>query len=305
MSRTIEISLPPERTDRLAADLETADGVVGLSVQRGASLKPRGDVLTVHATNEGLEAVRRVLARHGIGGGRGCGSVMTSEPRSLLSPSDQESIDRETNETSWEEMAAMFRREANLSANYVIAMLFAGAVAAAGLWTDTVHIVVGAMVIAPGFEPILRMPFGLMGRRGEGARQGLVSTAVGYAAMALGAALSLLALQAIDPSPRPLGERHWVQYWSSVQSSSVLVALVAGAAGAAVIAAGRAVLTTGVMIALALIPAMSIVGMATASGDLALAGQGLLRWAVDAGCVVLAGGALLLAKRSLQHRGTT
>lgn len=303
MSRTIEISLSPDRTDAVVADLGTTDGVVGLSLQRGASLKPRGDVLTVHTTNEGLEAVRRLLDQHGIGD-RG-GSVITSEPRSLLSSSDQEEIDRETNEASWEEMSSLLRRETNVTANYVLAMLFAGVVAAAGLWTDTVHIVVGAMVIAPGFEPILRAPFGLMGRRGEGARQGLVSTGIGYAALAFGAAMALLVLQVIAPSPIGLGERHWVGYWSSVQPSSVLIALAAGTAGAAIIAAQRSVLTAGVMIALALVPAMAITGMAAVAGDLALAGKGLLRWVTDAGCVVLGGGALFLLKRSLQHRGST
>jgi hypothetical protein len=50
---------------------------------------------------------------------------------------------------------------------------------------------------------------------------------------------------------------------------------------------------------------MAIAGMAVVAGDLALAGQGLLRWAADAVCVVLGGGALLLLKRSLQHRGST
>lgn len=302
MSRTIEISLPPERTDELAAELTTADGVTGLSLQRGASLKPPGDILTLHATNEGLEAVQRVIQRHVVGAK--ISSVMTSEPRSLLSSSGQKQINRETNEASWDEIAALLRRETNVTVNYLLAMLLAGAVAAAGLWSDTVHIVIAAMVIAPGFEPILRAPFGLLGSRGEGVRQGLVATAVGYGVLALGAAISLLILQVIDPSPTALSERQWVGYWSSVQPSSVLIALAAGIAGAAVIAAQRSVLTAGVMIALALIPAIAIAGMAMAVGDLALAGKGLLRWAVDAVCVALGGGGLFVLKRLLQHRGS-
>jgi uncharacterized membrane protein len=137
----------------------------------------------------------------------------------------------------------------------------------------------------------------------HGALRGLTATALGYAALAVGAALAVLVLQVIDPSPAALGERHWVRYWSSVQPSSVLIALVAGAAGAVVIASGRSVLTAGVMIALALIPAMAIAGMALAAGDLALAGRGVLRWATDAACVAVAGGAVFLAKRMLQHAG--
>ncbi|WP_372619999.1 DUF389 domain-containing protein [Falsiroseomonas sp.] len=274
-----------------------------MSLQRGASLKPQGDVLTVRVSNDGMEDLCCLLDRHGIG--QENGSVMTTEPRSIISSSGQEALDRETNEMAWQEMAYQLRQESNVGGNYVMTMLLAGAVAAAGLWTDTLHIVIGAMVIAPGFEPIIRIPFGLMGRSGDGARQGLVGTALGYAALAIGAALALVVLQAIDPSPVSLGERHWVQYWSSVQPSSVLIALVAGAAGAVTIASGRSVLTAGVMIALALIPAMSIAGMAVAAGDLALAGKGFVRWATDAACVAFSGGGLFMAKRMLQHPRTS
>ena len=88
------------------------------------------------------------------------GTVLTSEPQRLVSPTSQKQIDEETNEASWPEMAALLRRETNVSSNYLMAMFFSGVVAAAGLWSDMLHIVIGAMVIAPGFEPIIRVPFG-------------------------------------------------------------------------------------------------------------------------------------------------
>ncbi|MFC4173434.1 hypothetical protein ACFOYU_15425 [Microvirga sp. GCM10011540] len=69
--------------------------------------------------------------------------------------------------------------------------------------------------------------------------------------MLLGAAATLLVVMLIDASSTSLGHRHWVQYWSSVNPISILVALAAGATGAAIIAAQRSVLTAGVMIALA------------------------------------------------------
>jgi hypothetical protein len=33
------------------------------------------------------------------------------------------------------------------------------------LVSDTLHIVIGGMLIAPGFEPLLRIIFGMLGRR--------------------------------------------------------------------------------------------------------------------------------------------
>lgn len=299
MSRTIEISLPPEKADNLIRDLRDADGIVGLALQRGASLKPPGDVLTVHATNEGLLKLLSLLPNYHLGAET---SVVTSEPRSLVSETSQGQIDAETNEASWPEMASLLRRETNVSSNYMMAMFFAGLIAAVGLWTDTVHIVVGAMVIAPGFEPIIRVPFGLLWRRDASWKQGLSSIGLGYLALLSGAAAALLVLSIAQPSGGAVGSREWVQYWSSIQFSSVLVALGAGAAGAAIIAAQRSVLTAGVMIALALVPSASIVGMALVAGEFPLAANGLLRWCVDAGCVVLAGGLVFLLKRYHSHR---
>lgn len=298
MSRTIEISLPAEKADNLIRDLRDADGIVGFALQRGASLKPPGDVLTVHTTNEGFLRLLALLPNHQLDADA---SILTSEPRSLVSDTSQRRIDAETNEASWPEMAALLRRETNVSSNYLMAMFCAGLIAAVGLWTETVHIVVGAMVIAPGFEPIIRLPFGLLGRQRASWIQGLSSTGLGYLALLAGAAAALLVLSVGQPSGGTIGSRDWVQYWSSIQFSSVLVALAAGAAGAAIIAAQRSVLTAGVMIALALVPSAAIVGMALAAGELPLAAKGLLRWAVDAACVVVAGGLVFLLKRNHAH----
>ena len=298
MARSVRISVPSEMTEALLTDLRRAKGLVGLTLQRGTSLQPPGDAIQADVTNTGLEEILEILVRHHVGK---CGSVSTSEPLSLASSSGQPQIDQETNEASWPEMASHFRRTCNVTSNYVLAMLLAGVVAAGGLWTDTVHIVVGAMVIAPGFEPILRVPFGLMARESEAWSQGLLSTAAGYAAMIAGAAASVLLMSYIDPSEFGLEDRRWIEYWSRITPLGVVVALAAGAAGAAIIAAHRSVLTAGVMIALALVPSASIVGMALASGDLALAGESLARWAVDATCVMLGGGTVFVMKQLALH----
>ncbi|PWC30383.1 DUF389 domain-containing protein [Teichococcus aestuarii] len=301
MSRTITILLPPERTDAVAARLGGCEGVVGLGLQRGGSLKPAGDVLTVQATNQGLAAARRVLDEHGIG--TEVGLVTTGNPSSLIAAQGQDAISCEDDEADWEEMNTLMRQDTNIGSNFLLAMFLAGVVAAAGLWTDTLHIVIGAMVIAPGFEPILRVPFGLLGGRNQATLHGLKSTAGGYAALLLGAALAMLFLGMASPSAASLGEQHWVQYWTKAEISSVLVSLAAGAAGAVIIAAQHSVLTTGVMIALALIPTMTIVGMAVVSLEFVLAGKALLRWALDVVCVVAGGGSVFLLKRRMQHRG--
>lgn len=296
MSRSIRASIASEKTDRIIDKLHRTNGIVGISLQRGASLKPPGDVLTIQATNEGSKPIQRRLASFA----GESGTVLTSEPQSLVSPTSQKQIDEETNEASWPEMAALLRRETNISSNYLLAMFFSGVVAAAGLWSDTLHIVFGAMVITPGFEPIIRVPFGLLAQQHRAWSTGLKSTALGYLALVVGSAVAALIAMLVSSTPEgELGSRQWIQYWSSLKPMSVVIALAASGAGAAIIAAQRSVLTAGVMIALALIPSASIVGMALVAGEFGLAGQAAVRWLVDVGCVFLGGTVIFGAKRML------
>lgn len=299
MPRSIEVSVPSERSPPLVNELERRDGVVGLSVQTGASKKPQGDVITIHMTNDSVEAVLAILRRHLDDRS----SVVSSEPRSVTSASSQKQIDSENDEASWPEMATKLRRETNLTANYILAMFFAGVIAAVGIWTSTIHLVVGAMVIAPGFEPFLRVPFGLLAGDRRAWQQGLSATAGGYLAMVIGGALAGFVLPLLKAAP-PLRELHWAAYWSSFNSTSVLVALCAGAAGAAIIAAHRSVLTAGVMIALALIPTATLSGMAIAAGDFVLAGQVAARWLLEAALVTLSGGSIFALKKAMLSNGT-
>jgi hypothetical protein len=107
MSRSIIIALPTEKCRDLAADLGKAEGVVSVAALQGASLKPPGDVLMVSATNGGMQNVLELLNRHQIGEEA---SIETTEPRSLVSPTDERQLEDEGNDGSWAEMSALLRR---------------------------------------------------------------------------------------------------------------------------------------------------------------------------------------------------
>ena len=301
MPRVIAVTLSPAKTNALIEQIHALENVVGVALQRGASIDPPGDIVTIQANNEGVRPIFKVLEQLEVTDG---GSITTSEPRTLLSPPNQHNIDTETNETVWDEMASLLRQDTNLSFNFLMLMALAGVVAATGLWTNTVHVVVGAMLIAPGFEPLLRIPFGLIGGPRELTIKGLAVTVAGYCALVVGSALTMLFLRWIDPGTSPdLHARSWVQYWSSVTPSGVFIAFVGGVTGAIVITTQRSTLTAGVMIALALVPTMSLVGMAAVVGDWKLAGAGFVLWAINAGAVLVASAITFGLKQVLVHRG--
>lgn len=298
MSRRIDLSVPPELRGRILERVRDMPGVASVSLQVGASVSPPGDIVGIEATNEAALAVLKLLDEEGAFEG---GSVSLGEPTAVLAPPHLARLDRQGNEGAWEEVGEQLRRDTNVTANFLLLMALSGAIAGFGLVSDTLHVVVGAMLIAPGFEPLLRIPFGAMGRR-HGPGAGLRSSLAGYLALAVGAAAALpFALLLQGRAAAELPGLHWAGYWSSVQASGVAVSLLAGAAGAIVLSARLTVFATGVMVALALVPSMALVGLGLASGNPGLAFGGLLRWGTEVLCVLAAGGAVLAVKRRVLH----
>ncbi|MCB5177525.1 DUF389 domain-containing protein [Microvirga lenta] len=298
MSRRIVLSVPSELRSQVVEDLQAAPGVASVSLQVGSSVSPPGDVISIDATNEATLAVMKLLEENGV---LDRGAVTLSEPTAIISAPNLTKLDHQGNEGAWEEVGEQLRRDTNVTFNFLLLMAASGAIASFGLVSDTLHIVIGAMLIAPGFEPLLRIVFGIMGRRyGPGA--GLRSTLAGYLALAIGAAAAApVALLLQNRTGAELPDLQWAGYWSSVQVSGIAVSLIAGAAGATIVSARLTVFATGVMVALALVPAMALVGLGGATGNLGLAFSGILRWGVEVFCVLVAGGAVLAIKRRVLH----
>jgi hypothetical protein len=167
MSRRLDLSLPPELRVRIMERLQDMPGVASVTLQVGASVSPPGDALRIDATNEATLAILGLLDETGA---FEQGSVTLGEPTAIVAPQHLKEIDQQGNETSWEEMGEQLRRDTNITPNFLLLMATSGAVAAFGLVSDTLHVVLGAMLIAPGFEPLLRILFGIMGHRhGPGA----------------------------------------------------------------------------------------------------------------------------------------
>lgn len=299
MSRSFDITVPDDVRHTLLSRLDAVPGVIGIRVQPGASVKPPGDLVTVSVTNEGARALAHVLADMKV---LRRGGVSISEPTAIRSGDADSEIVSEGNEAIWEEMAALLRRDTNISLNFLALMGLSGVIAGAGLYTDTLHIVVGAMLLAPGFEPFLRVVFGLVSRSGHTVRTGLMAVALGYALLAGGAAAGALALYLLgEHPPADLTSRGGVLFWTTLNPSGVLVALAAGTAGAIVVSSRRTVFAAGVMVALALVPSASLVGMGLVLGQPDIALQGLGRWSVEVACVLLAGAVVMGAKRATLH----
>lgn len=305
MPRTIQITVPPEGTEDILVELRSLQPL-SIQLYRGVSQQPPGDLIAVTVTNTQLSDLMQVADRHGLGQEGGV-SMTTSVPLSVVSDSFA-AVASEGGATTWEEVEQVLGEESTMSADKVLTMLLAGIIAGVGIITGSVHIVVGAMVIAPGFHPFARVMLGIVTGTREAWRGGVRDVLRGYAAMLAGAALAALLGAAFGESALQaggfsyLGSDLLVRYWTTTSWSGVAVGAAASLAGGLLLSINRTVLTAGVMVALALVPSASLVSAALVAGDLGLSGRALLRFSVDV-MLVLAGCALVfLVKRRTDTR---
>jgi hypothetical protein len=301
MHRTLTIAVPSTATDPLTADLLTIDDVIGLSVSRGSSLKPPGDVVTVHVLNRGADEVLRRVAEV-----EGPVSVVTAEAASFIDPAHDEKVEKDVDEAIWEEMETGLRHQGRVTPNYVALMGLGGAVAAVGLVSEPVPQViafVASAIIAPGFEPMAKIPLGLVLRRWSVVGRGLYSAAIGYAVLILSAALAFWALQMAGAvSHADLLNNPEVGRISKPDLPALLVSACGALAGIIMLAAYRRSVIAGPLIALTIIPAAALIGMAPVAGSWAVAVEGLERLAIDLGLIVLAGVIVVWIKQVAVHK---
>lgn len=172
-------------------------------------------------------------------------------------------------------------RSARLDFSYLVLVVLSTIVAAIGLIENNVAVVIGAMVIAPLLGPNLALSLG---------------TALGDASLLKASARTLLAgialafllsaaIGALWPSPLTSFE---LMSRTQPTFDSIALALASGAAAALSLTTGLSAVLVGVMVAVALLPPATAMGLMAGAGEIELAlGAGLLL-AVNIVCVNLA-----------------
>jgi hypothetical protein len=277
---------------------------MSLSVERGVSLNPPGDVVTVSCLNRGTDQVLKLIAAVQEAGGEI--TVVTSRADSISKTGQQHLIDTDVDEGIWEEMESGLVHHGRLTPNYAALMALGGAVAAAGIYQDTLNktvAFVAASIIAPGYEPMAKIALAIVLRRWPIVRQALLSLAVGYGLVLLSSALMILALHAfggIDLAQ--LGTVPEVRFDTHPGMTAAAVSACCAAAGAVMIASFRETVLAGPLIGLAIVPVTAIMGAAIAarSGELVLLAA--RRLSLDMSLVIALGLTVFWLKQKLRHK---
>jgi hypothetical protein len=300
---TIEITVPTETTESLLTELEGLKGVLALSVVRGASVKPAGDVVTVHALNREIDAVLAVANKAQQFGPT---SVSTGELQSLIDPQATRAIDDDVDESPWEEFERSLRHHGRLNSNFLALMVLGAAIAVAGLLSSPVSqalALAAAGILTPAFEPVAKLTLGLVRGSWYAISRALIAVAGGYLTLALVGALAYLLLHRLGMGgPESLAESEGVKAVLHPTPADWLISAGGATAGLVIITAYRRAVIAGALIALALVPAAALIGVGVAAGQLDMALEALRRVALDMLMVIVLGGTVVLLKQRFVHR---
>ncbi|PIE52980.1 TIGR00341 family protein [Candidatus Fermentibacteria bacterium] len=174
------------------------------------------------------------------------------------------------------------------AATWILTLLSA-VVAAAGLYRNSVTILVGAMVIAPLLGPSVGLALGMVHLDfkllGFSAREMVLRSIIAFLfAFVLGYFITA------DPSLAEIASR------TAVSPSDMILAFASGAAGAIALCTAAPSALIGVMVAVALMPPLVTGGLLLGGGNAGWTGA-LSLFAVNLLCIVISGMAVFLIRR--------
>jgi hypothetical protein len=306
MHRRISFHGDASALGTLAQQLTSIEGVIGLVHHRGASLKPAGDVLEVDVLNRDADEVLRRAQSH-MDAPNAALAVVISQSTSMLERAHRHLIENDADEVLWEEMESDLRNHGRVSTNFLILMSLGGIVSACGLLMSPVPraiALVGAAIIAPGFEPLAKLAQGLALRQGRLCLRGLLSVAVGYGALFAAAFLVVLVLSraGIGEARTALTSEAVRGPLTHIEPISTLASACAAVAGIMMVVSLRDLYIVGPLMVLVLISGIALAGGALAVGEPGIAWDAVERVAVDAILLLGLGAGVFYWKQRSFHR---
>ena len=295
------LTVPAVLTDRVTHVLLSRDWVTNVTLDRGTSLQPKGDVVECDVAREKAGAI--VTELRGLGLDELGGIVLTTPVGTPFRAADRLEAcapGHPDDAVIWEAVEAQAEAGAVPTVSFHVFLVLAVALAAVAVITDSAVLVVGAMVVGPEYSAVAACCAGIaLGRWGLLGRALLLLTASFLFAIAVvtlvslvGRVLGMITLADVT-GPRPNTGFIWhPEPWSFV------VALIAGAAGALALALSRTATLVGVFISVTTVPAAGNLALGLAVWDASEIGGSAAQLLINIVGMVVAGTVVLLLMRS-------
>lgn len=266
---SLRVSVPTSLTDAVLRRLADDVAVTGLAVLRGASLRPLGDVVLADVAREGANSVVDALRALGV---HEVGTIRIDPVQTWLSRegylAERRAPGAGADAVVWSEVEHQAYEDSEPNWTYLSFMTLATVIAGVAVVTDNPVLVVGAMVLGPEFGPIAAIGLSLVTRRWH-----LLRLAAGTLATGFVVAIGLVWLAALvghrvgwvteDAVTR---DRTLTSFVANPDHWSLVVAVVAAAAGVLSLTSGRTRGLSGVFISVVTVPAAGNIAVAAAVG---------------------------------------
>jgi uncharacterized hydrophobic protein (TIGR00271 family) len=278
----------------------------------GAGKDPAGDVVLCDVAREAASEILDALRALGVDGDQAGIALQTVDaaPSAGARRAERAAPGSPEDGIVWDIVVGRAQEESTPSWSFYAFLLLATTIASVAVVTDSSVLVVGAMVVGPEFGPVAALAVGLALRRPQLVRGSVLLLVLGFAfAVAATTALALVVralgwVTAADLSqPRPMTAFIWrPDHWS------VVVALLAGAAGVLSLTAGRSNALVGVFISVTTVPAAGNLALALALWAPEEIGGSAAQLAINLVGMTVAGTTVLAVQRVLtstwgrQHR---
>lgn len=301
----LRLTVPSDLSDDVVALLQDEDRSANLTVTRGASLAPAGDLVECDVARElAGELIGRLkdLGLHESGG------IVVTTPTATpftaarrlerVAPGDPDDA------VIWDTVIEQCYSASRPTVSYYLFFVLATLLASIAVITDSAVLVIGAMVVGPEFGTVAAVATGLvLKRNGLTVRAlrllstGIVISVVAVAVLALLANLTGLVTADVVTRPRPQTGFIWhPDRWSFI------VALIAGAAGVLALTTARANAMVGVFISVTTIPAVGNLALALGVWAPSEIRGSVAQLAVNLAGMMLAGVVVLVLQRLLWVR---
>ena len=301
----LRLTVPAELSDEIVELLENDPSVSSLAVLPGASRRPVGDLILADITRETVNAATERLLQLGT---HKVGTIQIVPVPTWVSKAgleaEQEAPGSAADAVNWPEVTQRAYEDSELNWTYLSFLTMATVIAAIGIVIDSQILTIGSMVLGPEFGAIAALGLGLV--RGRTALMGfaLRTLIIGFVvAIVVTTALSLLA--------RALGwlsidnvtdDRTETAFIYSPDKWSVIVAVIAAAAGVLSLMSNKVGGLSGVFISVTTVPAAGNVAVGLAVGAWSEVSGSLLQLGVNLVSMTVAGAITLVARNALWNR---
>ncbi len=295
----LRVVCPADQTDAALEILRDHAGATHLVLLRGAAIAPEGDLITADVARESVDAIVGALCDLRIDH---TGGVTIETIDTSLSDAADRAEEQAPGEGSdaivWEELITRTGEESKPSVTFQAFLTIACLLAAVGVATNSPVTIVGAMVVGPEFGPLAAIAVGLVAKRWDLVKRASLALAIGFPlAMVITAALTWFGQLGGLFDKAALVDGYQVDFVYQFGPFSLIVALLAGAAGMLSMTSAKSAALVGVFISVTTVPAAGYAALAAILGVWDRVGPAVVQLGINLIGIVAAASLVLLIRR--------